>query len=274
MLSDVGAPEVADNGLEVVDLYTDPAFTSRAPRQRDDARHMEGMRRLARTFVEDPDSILQELVDAAVDLCDAESAGISMKELAQDGTVTYHWVATAGTYARFMDAVLPATPSACGLCLERGRPQRFRVTERFFDILQVQAEVAEDGILIPWSVDDSRGTIWIISHTDSRAFDAQDAKTMELLADFAAMAVRQGTQRKLVLQQASAAAAAAMANDLAHHINNPLQGLTNLVYLAAGDPQDANVRALAGQMSEDLARLSRLVQSLLALPLGPRRSAS
>lgn len=256
---------IADNGLEVLNLRSDPEFAARKTRLRNEALHLEGMRRLAHTFVSHPETILQELVNVAVDLCGAESAGISLQEIAEDGTVTYHWVAVAGQYERFLDAVLPATPSACGLCLERRQPQHFRVTPRFFEILQVEAEPVRDGILLPWHVDQTRGTVWIISHSNDQAFDSQDVHIMELLADFAAMAVRQQTQRKLLLTQATAAAAAAMANDLAHQINNPLQGLTNLVYLAAESKDDSDLRLFAQEMSGDLNRLSRLVQKLLTL---------
>ncbi len=37
-----------------------------------------GMRRLARALVERPEEILQELVNAAVDLCGADGDGISL----------------------------------------------------------------------------------------------------------------------------------------------------------------------------------------------------
>jgi hypothetical protein len=120
---------------------------------------MEGMHRLAKAFVEHPETLLQELVNAAVDICGAESAGISIQNRKEDGETFYHWVATAGKYAPFFDAILPSTPSACGQCIERDRPQIFRVTQRFFDLMGIYAPVVTDGILIPWQVDETRGTI-------------------------------------------------------------------------------------------------------------------
>ena len=64
-----------DTGLEVLDLASDPAFAKRRLHTRDVATQIEGMQRLARAFVDQPDTILQELVNAAVDLCGADSAG-------------------------------------------------------------------------------------------------------------------------------------------------------------------------------------------------------
>ena len=68
------------------------------------------------------------------------------------------------------------------------------------------------------------------------------------------------------MSQASASAAAGMANDLAHQINNPLQSLTNLVFLAAEGESIGDARSLALELSDHIARLSMLVSRLLALP--------
>ena len=255
-----------DSGLEVITLESEPAFAERRLHTRDISQQMEGMNRLARAFVENPESILQELVNAAVDLCGADSAGISM-ELGGDDAAYYQWVATAGQYAGYLDAFLPRSPSACGICLERGGPQLFRVRQRFFEIMGVEAPTVTDGILLPWQVESTRGTIWIMAHSRDEAFDREDLQMMQVLANFAAMGVRQQQQRKLSMEQAKLAAAAAMANDLAHEINNPLQSLTNLLYLASEDRYPADFQALAQELGEQVQRLSVLTAKLLALPI-------
>jgi hypothetical protein len=150
---------LADTGLEVLDLYSDPHFKHRHLHIRNPAVLLEGMRRLARTFIERPETILQELVNAAVDLCGAESAGISLQVKDGKGEGLYKWVATAGKYERFLNAMLPSFPSACGLTIERRKPQLFRVSQRFFDLMGIEAPVVTDGILIPWEVDETCGTI-------------------------------------------------------------------------------------------------------------------
>jgi hypothetical protein len=256
-----------ETGLEVLDLQSDPEFAARRLHTRNVATQMEGMHRLARAFVENPDTILQELVNAAVDLCGADSAGISIELEKKSDENFYHWVATAGAYAGFLNATLPRYPSACGLCLERGRPQLFRVSQRFFDVMGIDAPIVTDGILLPWQVEEMRGTIWIMAHGRAEAFDRDDSRMMQVLAEFAAMGVRQQRQQKMLLEQTGAAAAASMANDLAHKINNPLQSLTNLVYLAAEGKSDGDAKVLAGELSEHIQRLSVLVEKLLALPV-------
>ena len=227
---------------------------------------MEGMHRLAHAFVENPQTMLKELVYAAVELCGADSAGISVERA--DGTDDnfYHWVATAGRYSHFLDANLPRYPSACGICLMRGQAQHFRVGQRFFDIMGIEAPLVTDGILQPWEVGEMRGTIFIMAHGRSEAFDEEDLRMMKMLADFAAMGIRHQRQQTLLMEQERATAAANMANGLAHKINNPLQSLTNILYLAANGSAGQDARDVGQKALDDLRRLSSLVQELLALP--------
>jgi transcriptional regulator with GAF, ATPase, and Fis domain len=257
----------ADTGLEVINAQSDAAFAARRVHVRDVAIQMEGMQRIAHAFVENPDTILLELANAAVELCGADSAGISIEKEDRTEHDFYHWVATAGQYTEFLGAMLPRYPSACGICLERGQPQLFRVSQRFFDLLGIEeAPPVTDGILLPWEAGKTRGTIFIMAHGRTEAFDQDDCRMMQMLADFAAMGVRQQQQQKLLLEQASAAAAAAMANDLAHKINNPLQSLTNILYMAAEGHTAADAQTIGRQTSDDVKKLSILVNELLALP--------
>jgi nitrogen-specific signal transduction histidine kinase len=128
----------------------------------------------------------------------------------------------------------------------------------------IEAPTVTDGLLLPWQAEETRGTIWIMAHGRTEAFDESDCRMMQVLADFSAMAVRHERQQRTLMSQASASAAADMANDLAHQINNPLQSLTNLVFLAGEGSGDA--RSLALELSDHIARLSMLVRKLLALP--------
>jgi hypothetical protein len=263
--------DVEETGLEVLDLRTDTAFATRNLHSRDIGVQMAGLQRLLRALLEKPDTILQELVSAAVDLCHADSAGISIEKEHGTEQEFYHWIATAGEYSGFLNAILPRNPSACGLCLERGHPQHFTVSKKFFDILGVEAPVVTDGILLPWKTEDSRGTIFVMAHGRTEAFDENDARLMTMLADFAAMGYKQQKQQARLIAQERTAAAAQMANQLAHEINNPLQGMTNAAYLVATGAEGQDSKKLGRQLSEDISRLSGLVNELLSLPFEPAR---
>ena len=264
---------VEESGLEVLDLRSDAAFARRDLHVRDIGMQMAGLQRLSHALLENPETILQELVNAAVDLCGADSAGISIEK--EDGSdhEFYHWIATAGDYSGFLDAILPREPSACGLCLERGHAQHFTVAKKFFDILGVEAPLVTDGILLPWKADDTRGTIFVMAHGRTEAFDQKDADLMRMLADFAAMGYRQQKQQARLIAQARSTAAAQMANHLAHQINNPLQSMTNAAFLIAEGTSDCDPKALGRDLSNDIQRLFRPGQRTFvpATPTGRRR---
>jgi len=259
---------VEETGLEVLDLRTDRAFASRNLNARDIEVQMSGLQRLSKALVDHPETILQELVSSAVDLCGADSAGISIQREDGSDQAYWHWIATAGVYSGFLDAILPREPSACGLCLKRGHPQHFTVSKKFFDILGVEAPVVTDGLLLPWNTEDTRGTIFVMAHTRTEAFDQNDVRLMTMLADFAAMGYRNQKQQARLIVQERAAAAAHVANELAHKINNPLQSMTNAAFLIENSSSDRDQKALGEGLSEDIRRLSSLVKELLSLPLG------
>ena len=256
--------ELEQNGLLVLDIATDEVFRARNLHPRNAMVQLAGIRRIARAFVDDPESVLQDLVESAIDLCGADSAAISLVKDGGTDTEFYHWVASAGVYRGFLDAMLPRQPSACGVCLERNRPQRIRVTERLFEILGVEAPPVTDGLLLPWRVGRTAGTIFVMAHDRTEAFDSEDLSVMEMLADFAAMGVRQVEQRKLLMAHAKAAASASMAHELAHEINNPLQSISNLLFIAS--TQEDGERTLALKLEKDMERLKNVAKRILELP--------
>jgi hypothetical protein len=262
---------VEETGLEVLDLRTDVAFAARNLHVRDVTSQMAGLQRLSRVLLEKPEIVLQELVRAAVDLCGADSAGISIEREGGNDQQFYHWIATAGDYSGFLDAILPRNPSACGVCLERAHPQHFTVTQKFFDILGVEAPLVTDGLLLPWKTEETRGTIFVMAHGRTEAFDESDAHLMTMLADFAAMGYRQQRQQARLIVQERASAAAQVANQLAHEINNPLQSMTNTAYLIEEGTTGQDPKRLGRELSNDIRRLSGLVKELLSLPFDPEQ---
>jgi len=249
----------------VTDLQTNPSFAARPVRPRNLNAIPEGMRRIAHAFVEKPDSILQVLVEAAVEFCGADSSAISLERENRTEDAYYHWVAIAGQYSGMYNAIFPHYPSGCSICLERGRPQHVRATKRYFDLLGISAPPVTDGLMFPWQTEEARGTIYILAHEREEAFDMGDLQIMEVLADFAAIGVRQLKQQKKLMQQTSMLAEAAMANKLAHSINNPLQSLTNTFYLAAEGHYGESAKRVGDDALRDLTRLSLLVRELLSL---------
>ena len=247
-----------DSGFVLRDLLTDREFTLRARKARNANRESMALRRLSRLFAESPETVLQALVDTAVEFCGAESAGISLEE-PEGGT--FRWIVVAGSFAQYLGGRTPRNYSPCGTCLDSGRAQLYRVTKPYYEYLGVTAEPIVDGMLIPWSNEFLRGTLWAVSHDSAEAFGPDDYELLNSLADFASIVLRHQHQNKLLRESERTKGVAEMAHKLAHRINNPLQSLTNTIFLARNN-QD-NVGEYLAQAEADLQRLSQQVARLL-----------
>jgi hypothetical protein len=263
--------EQAETGMELRDLFEDPEFPRRKRQARDAMAMTEPFRLLAHVFAENPEIILQKLVDLAVEFCGADSAGISLEEPNEAGEMRFRWVAVAGSFAQYVNGTTPRFFSPCGTTLNRRAPQLYRVTKPYYDYLGITAEPIKDGILIPWEIGGTRGTIWAVSHRSHDNFDLEDYKLLDSLADFVAIGLRYQLQQKALAHHERNAAFAAIANDLAHQINNPLQALTNSVYLAAQHSTDGTT--YLQQAKVEIERISELVSRLLTLADGGKRKA-
>jgi hypothetical protein len=247
-----------NSGMSLVDLLSDGEFRRRAGKSRSRDRESVALRRLSRAFAEEPESVLQILVDTAVEFCGADSAGISLEE---PENATFRWIVVAGSFSQYLDGRTPRNYSPCGTCLDAGRPQIYQVTQPYYDYLGVQAEPILDGLLIPWSNEFLRGTLWAVSHETEQAFSYEDYELLSSLSDFASIILRHQHQQKLLQEGERARGISEMAHRVGHRINNPLQSLTNTIYLARHD--GANAAAYLAQAEGDLARLSDQVAKLL-----------
>ena len=260
------AVDVRDTGMELRDLLDDPEFVTRAGKKRDFHQPFDALRRITQVFAERPEDVLQELVNVAVSCCGAESAGISLAEPNEAGEPTFRWIAIAGSFEMYLGGRTPRFFSPCGTCLDRGRAQLYRVTKPYYDFLGITADPISDGMLIPWEADDIRGTIWAVAHSSARAFDLQDYELLRSLADFVAIILRHQAADEKAKLAAQAEASAARAHKMAHQINNPLQSLTNTMFLARqGGPSS---QAYIERAFTELTVLSERVRKLLALKYG------
>jgi len=255
----IGESDLLDTGMSLRDLLADEFFPQRAIKPRPANRELIALRRLSQVFAECPESVQQELVNAAVEFCGADSAGISLEE-PENGT--FRWVVVAGSFSKYLGGTTPRNYSPCGTCLDLGRPQLYTLHQPYYDHLGVTAAPIIDGILIPWSNPFMRGTLWAVSHSSDEAFNANDYEFLSSLADFASIILRHQHQQSVVQESERARGVAEMANMLAHRINNPLQSLTNTLFLARHGA-DHKVEEYLAQAEADLQILSKQVAALL-----------
>jgi hypothetical protein len=253
-------PRDYNTGIYIQDLLTSADFLNRPVRERSIPHQLASLQRLTRVVNEAPEKILQELAEAALELCGADTAGVSIEMEGSDGTPVFHWIALTGTYAPFRDARLPVHFMPCMIALQEQRAQQVRVPSAHFKtLMNVDAAPITDGMLLPWNSDGQRATIWVVAHERTHAFDHTDYDIMKIFADFASTAFAATLQHRRNLLTATANGAAAMAHTLAHRINNPLQSVTNSVFLLEEESHSPQTVELASEVG----RLSRLVQELL-----------
>jgi PAS domain S-box-containing protein len=160
---------------------------SRAPRA---ALEIQALRQLIQQMAHTPDSILHKLVQLALEVCSAGSAGVSLLDVAENGQKIFRWTALAGAAAAFQGGTTPADWSPCGTCLQRGLPTLFAYPARYFTYFNDVPLIIVEGLVVPLRAQGRDiGTIWGVQHTNAHRFDAEDARILDSLGALTAAAV-------------------------------------------------------------------------------------
>jgi PAS domain S-box-containing protein len=143
---------------------------------------------LAQAMTEAPRTFLQKLADTTLELCHADSAGISILET-YEGATMFRWRAIAGRYAPHINTSMARDACPCGTVLERGSVLLFDRPERHFVALREMNLPIFENLSCPfYSGGEPVGTLWVLTHTPERKFDAEDAGLLTSLSRFASAA--------------------------------------------------------------------------------------
>lgn len=108
--------------------------------------------------------LLQSLVETAVLLCHAGTAGISILE-ETGATRVFRWCNMAGELAGQAGQSTPGEFSPCGVTLALDTPQLFDRPYRHFTYFQASPAPIEEGLVIPLRTPGQPpATIWIVGH--------------------------------------------------------------------------------------------------------------
>ncbi len=176
-------------------------LSKRPSRPPDYAAECRALMALAEQLTASPDGILQKLTEAALTLCGAQSAGISLLEA--DGK-NFYWPAISGQWAGHVGGGTPRDFGPCGTVLDRDAALLFSHPELDFDYFAPVLPPVEEALLMPFHVDGKAvGTVWVVIHDMSRRFESEDLRLITDLGAFAASAY----QALSALTKAHAAAA-------------------------------------------------------------------
>ena len=207
---------------------------------------------LAQCLADAPEKILQRLAETALQLCRADTAGISLLE-EKDGAEVFRWEALAGVFSDRLNATMPRAASPCGTTIDRNATQLMYMAERVFPALKSEPPVVE-ALLIPFHIAQKPiGTVWVVAHDERRKFDQEDERIIKTLAQFASASWQ--------LWQARVGAETTVRNERQHvldlaAVNEALKGNIDSRTKVEEQLQQLN-KELQARISERTAELTR-----------------
>ena len=266
-------------GLE--DVVINSQFLNRSSRAPNYEAENRALMALAQTLANAPDMILQRLAETALQLCRADTAGISLLEQ-QDGAEVFRWEALAGVFSDRINATMPRHASPCGTTIDRNATQLMYMAERVFPALKSEPPVVE-ALLIPFHVGHKPiGTVWVVAHNERRKFDQEDERIIKTLAQFASASwqlwqARTGAEAAAENERQQAGNLAAANAALQAHFNSRAEVEEQLQQLnlelqtrieentADLTRANAGVGKLAARIAHDFNNILHVIQAYAAL---------
>lgn len=185
------SPEVSNAGnVRLDDILTTKELLSRPQRLARAASENKALRALATVLANTPEEVPDTLLRFALELCNADTAGLSLLETTPTGEVIFRWTNLAGILKNSVGGFTPRDFSPCGVVLDRGSAQLFSHPDRRFQYFAAAGVPFVEALVVPLSGENPAGTIWILSHHEEIRFDAEDLRIMTSLADFTTSALR------------------------------------------------------------------------------------
>lgn len=210
-------------------VFITDQLADRAAAAPDFLREKLAIQDLAHVMIEQPSQVLARLVKLGMEICGAESAGISILE---PESAQFRWFALSGVLATFEGATTPRNFSPCGVCLDLAEPILMAKPETAYDWIRDANITVPEVLLVPLAVKGAEaiGTLWLVS-SDPGRFNKEHARVMAELAAFAGMALRmiQTEQRlNMAMQQQET-----LLREMSHRIKNLFSVADSMVRMTA-----------------------------------------
>jgi hypothetical protein len=175
---------MGESSVLLDDVIVTSQLTRRASRSPDYRAEIRIIKILINTIAENPHAFWRRLAEAALQLCRAGTAGVSLIDV-EDGAEVFRAEAVAGVLSNHLDSRI-ARASPCGAAIDRDATQLMYLPERFFSNLRFDPPILE-ALIIPFRVQSRpAGTVWVVAHDDGCKFDREDERIGRTLAAFAA----------------------------------------------------------------------------------------
>lgn len=198
------------------------------------------------------------------------------------------------TVATIQKVFVPAFADACFVCLRTPQPMSLKETTEIDlvgpvcsvntvppQLLSHAMDVCRSGsttlvdpctMVVPMDLGRQRlGSLVFVLHGDKRTYSKANFALAEDLADRAALALQnaalysaQKAAQEALVQSEKLAAAGRLSAAIAHEINNPLEAITNLIYLIDTSPEiTPTIKTYAQEALSELSRLTHIARQSL-----------
>jgi signal transduction histidine kinase/ActR/RegA family two-component response regulator len=246
-------PDVVDIRYPPFDKrYGIEALLLRLSRPRDYEAENRALVALADELSIHPRNLLQKLVEIALELCRADSAGISILE--PDGK-SFRWHACAGVYASNLDALMSGPSSPFAVAVAQNEPVLLEDPASLFPLSDAIEPAIAEVLLIPFH-DGKKpvGTVWVIAHSNECRFDSEDLRQMTSLSSFASAAyhAKRSIDKSMNLRDFLEKRVDERTRTLSH-VNNMLRQ-----HIGERERIEAALRTARNQLEAEVSSLNRL----------------
>ena len=215
-------------GPRLEDILITGQLRNRSSREPNWKEQGVALSKLAQVAATAPEKLVDTLLEMTLQLTGAETSGLSILETTSSGEQIFRWTNLAGKLEQHIGGSTPRDFSPCGVCVDRESDQLFSHPECYFTYFADVNVPFVEALVIPVRVGSTiPGTIWILSHTKGKGFDAEDARMMTELANFmgCALGLLQSaeTERQALVQAEKEIAARTVAELDLREIKNELE---------------------------------------------------
>lgn len=118
-------------------------------RQPDLATENQALHMLSQHLNEKPQLLLKTLLQIGLELCQADSAGVSLLKTAPNGESRFRPVAIAGALEFLEQIITPRTFSPCATTIDQKKVQLYTYLKRYFTYLHDPQLLIVEKLLIP-----------------------------------------------------------------------------------------------------------------------------
>jgi hypothetical protein len=186
--------------LSVDDIIVEPKPSTK---RRSASEQTHALLGLSEVMAHAPERAVQRLVETAMKLTEADSAGISLEDTHESQPV-FRWVAVAGELTRYLHATMPRDFSPCGTVVARGKTLVMRDLVRFFPYAADFHVPLHISLLTPYGRRGKLvGTVWMVNHDARKEFGSEDVRIVEQMTTFST-AILDSVQMRSGRENASA----------------------------------------------------------------------